>query len=125
MRDRYAFGLNLLIAVNAILDGLDFDTEPRGPTLRTGASGSCGLVRATRPGTVFRASGPGGLPGPVLPGCTGRLIADRGRPQSLRVRGRHRRVRPRQLDWLDGGCAGAELFGNGPDRVINTRRAPS
>jgi putative hydrolase len=28
---------------------------------------------------------------------------------------------PGQLDWLDGGCARAELFGIGPDRVINTR----
>ncbi|HEY7261562.1 MAG TPA: PHP domain-containing protein [Trebonia sp.] len=31
---------------------------------------------------------------------------------------------PGQLDWLDGGCARAELFGIGPDRVINTRSAP-
>jgi putative hydrolase len=28
---------------------------------------------------------------------------------------------PGQLDWLDGGCTRAELFGIGPDRVINTR----
>jgi putative hydrolase len=28
---------------------------------------------------------------------------------------------PGQLDWLDGGCARAEQFGIGPDRVINTR----
>jgi len=28
---------------------------------------------------------------------------------------------PGQLDWLDGGCARAESFGIGPDRVINTR----
>jgi putative hydrolase len=28
---------------------------------------------------------------------------------------------PGQLDWLDSGCARAELFGIGPDRVINTR----
>jgi putative hydrolase len=28
---------------------------------------------------------------------------------------------PGQLDWLDGGCSRAELFGIGPDRVINTR----
>jgi putative hydrolase len=27
---------------------------------------------------------------------------------------------PGQLDWLDGGCTRAELFGIGPDRVINT-----
>jgi putative hydrolase len=31
---------------------------------------------------------------------------------------------PGQLDWLDGGCARAELFGIGPDRVINARSAP-
>ncbi|HTW01858.1 MAG TPA: PHP domain-containing protein [Streptosporangiaceae bacterium] len=31
---------------------------------------------------------------------------------------------PGQLDWLDGGCTRAELFGIGPDRVINTRSAP-
>jgi putative hydrolase len=31
---------------------------------------------------------------------------------------------PGQLDWLDGGCARAELFGIGPDRVINTRSTP-
>jgi putative hydrolase len=30
---------------------------------------------------------------------------------------------PGQLDWLDGGCARAEQFGIGPDRVINTRGA--
>jgi len=30
---------------------------------------------------------------------------------------------PGQLDWLDGGCARAERFGIGPDRVINTRSA--
>jgi putative hydrolase len=30
---------------------------------------------------------------------------------------------PGQLDWLDGGCARAERFGIGPDRVINTRGA--
>jgi putative hydrolase len=30
---------------------------------------------------------------------------------------------PGQLDWLDGGCARAELFGIGQDRVINTRNA--
>ena len=29
---------------------------------------------------------------------------------------------PGQLDWLDGGCARAERFGIGPDRVINTRQ---
>ena len=28
---------------------------------------------------------------------------------------------PGQLDWLDGGCTRAELFGIGPDRVINAR----
>jgi putative hydrolase len=28
---------------------------------------------------------------------------------------------PGQLDWLDSGCARAEAFGIGPDRVINTR----
>ena len=28
---------------------------------------------------------------------------------------------PGQLDWLDGGCSRAELFGIGPDRVINAR----
>ena len=28
---------------------------------------------------------------------------------------------PGQLDWLDGGCARAERFGIGPDRVVNTR----
>jgi putative hydrolase len=32
---------------------------------------------------------------------------------------------PGQLDWLDGGCARAEQFGIGPDRVINTRSAPA
>jgi putative hydrolase len=32
---------------------------------------------------------------------------------------------PGQLDWLDGGCSRAELFGIGPDRVINTRSAPA
>jgi putative hydrolase len=32
---------------------------------------------------------------------------------------------PGQLDWLDGGCARAERFGIGPDRVINTRSAPA
>jgi len=31
---------------------------------------------------------------------------------------------PGQLDWLDAGCIRAELFGIGPDRVINTRSAP-
>jgi hypothetical protein len=31
---------------------------------------------------------------------------------------------PGQLDWLDGGCARAELFGTGQDRVINTRGTP-
>jgi len=31
---------------------------------------------------------------------------------------------PGQLDWLDGGCARAERFGIGPERVINTRAAP-
>jgi len=31
---------------------------------------------------------------------------------------------PGQLDWLDGGCARAEQFGIGPDRVINTRSDP-
>lgn len=30
---------------------------------------------------------------------------------------------PGQLDWLDGGCTRAELFGIGPDRVINARGA--
>jgi len=30
---------------------------------------------------------------------------------------------PGQLDWLDSGCARAEAFGIGPDRVINTRPA--
>ena len=30
---------------------------------------------------------------------------------------------PGQLDWLDSGCARAEAFGIGPDRVINTRSA--
>jgi putative hydrolase len=30
---------------------------------------------------------------------------------------------PGQLDWLDGGCTRAELFGIGPDRVINSRTA--
>ncbi|HEY5397872.1 MAG TPA: PHP domain-containing protein [Trebonia sp.] len=30
---------------------------------------------------------------------------------------------PGQLDWLDGGCSRAEVFGIGPDRVINTRVA--
>jgi putative hydrolase len=30
---------------------------------------------------------------------------------------------PGQLDWLEGGCARAEQFGIGPDRVINTRGA--
>jgi putative hydrolase len=30
---------------------------------------------------------------------------------------------PGQLDWLDGGCTRAELFGIGPDRVINARSA--
>jgi len=30
---------------------------------------------------------------------------------------------PGQLDWLDSGCARAELAGIGPDRVINTRPA--
>jgi putative hydrolase len=32
---------------------------------------------------------------------------------------------PGQLDWLEGGCSRAELFGIGPDRVINTRVPPS
>jgi putative hydrolase len=32
---------------------------------------------------------------------------------------------PGQLDWLDGGCARAEQFGVGPDRVINTRGTPA
>jgi len=32
---------------------------------------------------------------------------------------------PGQLDWLDGGCTRAELFGIGPDRVINARSHPS
>jgi putative hydrolase len=32
---------------------------------------------------------------------------------------------PGQLDWLDGGCSRAELFGIGPDQVINTRVSPS
>ena len=31
---------------------------------------------------------------------------------------------PGQLDWLDGGCARAERFGIGPDRVINASAAP-
>jgi putative hydrolase len=31
---------------------------------------------------------------------------------------------PGQLDWLDGGCVRAELFGIGPGQVINTRSAP-
>ncbi len=31
---------------------------------------------------------------------------------------------PGQLDWLDGGCARAEQFGIGPDRVINASAAP-
>jgi putative hydrolase len=31
---------------------------------------------------------------------------------------------PGQLDWLDGGCTRAELFGIGPDRVINARAHP-
>jgi hypothetical protein len=31
---------------------------------------------------------------------------------------------PGQLDWLDGGCVRAELFGIGPDRVINARSTP-
>ncbi len=31
---------------------------------------------------------------------------------------------PGQLDWLDGGCSRAELFGIRPDRVINTRSTP-
>ena len=30
---------------------------------------------------------------------------------------------PGQLDWLGSGCARAEAFGIGPDRVINTRSA--
>ena len=30
---------------------------------------------------------------------------------------------PGQLDWLDGGCARAEQFGIGPERVINARGA--
>ena len=30
---------------------------------------------------------------------------------------------PGQLDWLDGGCVRAELFGIEPDRVINARSA--
>jgi putative hydrolase len=30
---------------------------------------------------------------------------------------------PGQLDWLDGGCVRAELFGIGPGRVINARSA--
>jgi putative hydrolase len=32
---------------------------------------------------------------------------------------------PGQLAWLDGGCGRAELFGIGPDRVVNTRSARS
>jgi putative hydrolase len=32
---------------------------------------------------------------------------------------------PGQLDWLDGGCARAERFGIGPDRVINSRAVPA
>jgi putative hydrolase len=32
---------------------------------------------------------------------------------------------PGQLDWLDGGCARAEQFGIGQDRVINTRGTPA
>jgi putative hydrolase len=30
---------------------------------------------------------------------------------------------PGQLDWLDSGCARAERFGIGPERVINSRHA--
>lgn len=34
-----------------------------------------------------------------------------------------RDIAPGQLDWLDSGCARAELAGIGADRVVNTRPA--